>query len=133
MDLFGQEEPTPRGHKVIVTGGRDFTDQKFIYDSLDHFHESLGISALFHGAANGVDNLCGTWAWEQGIPVFECRANWKRFPRAAGPIRNHWMKNYADAKILIAFPGKRGTAHMVEACEKFGMTVYHYTPHGEQK
>lgn len=126
MDLFGQEEPPVRGAIVVVTGGRAFTDEAFINRSLNDFHERVGIKAMFQGGATGVDSICSSWAWERGIPMFECRANWKKFPKSAGPIRNHWMKLFSGASHLLAFPGKRGTAHMVAACEKHGMTIVHH-------
>ena len=116
-----------RGVVVVVTGGRDFTDGPFIFNSLDQFDLEIGIAALYHGGANGVDNICGQWAWDWGVPCFVCSANWKKYPKSAGPIRNHWMKDFSHAEYLLSFPGKRGTAHMTAACEKIGMKIRKFT------
>ena len=128
MDLLGFDDSPRKGKIVVVTGGRDFEDVAFIENCLDDFHEANTIVALFHGAANGVDTICGSWAWKNGLAMFECKANWKTYPKAAGPIRNHWMKDFSGASHLLAFPGKKGTAHMIEACRKHGMVIVEYDP-----
>lgn len=128
MDLFGHEAKKSNGLTVVVTGGRFFKDEAFVRESLDFFDRIHNINALFHGGAKGVDSFCGSWAWDHGIPMFECRANWKHYQKSAGPIRNHWMKIYSGASHLLAFPGKVGTAHMVAACEKHGMSIVKFNP-----
>ena len=53
------------------------------------------------------------WAIENGIPIKEFPANWQEFGRAAGPIRNGEMADYADALIAIWDGRSRGTADMI--------------------
>lgn len=49
-------------------------------------------------------------------------ADWKSHGRAAGPIRNEPMAEYADGVAL--FPGGRGTASMKREAAKRGLRVF---------
>jgi hypothetical protein len=57
--------------------------------------------------------LGGSWAEEQGFKIESYPADWKKYKRAAGYIRN---KQMLDAKpdLVIAFPGRNGTRNMVD-------------------
>ena len=61
------------------------------------------------------------------LTVFE--ADWDKYGRAAGPIRNLKMAKYAaesDRGILIAFPiGKSpGTRNMIKLAKQFDLEVH---------
>ena len=48
------------------------------------------------------------------IPVTEFKVEWKKYGRAAGPIRNKAMLDYiGKSGLLIAFPGCKGTANVL--------------------
>ena len=106
---------------VVVAGGRDyeFTDED--RTRLD----ALPIRELVSGGASGADRGGEQWAESRNIPVKLFPADWKAHGRAAGPIRNRKMAEYADAVVL--FPGGRGTASMRKEAEKAGITVYDYS------
>jgi hypothetical protein len=40
-------------------------------------------------------------------------ADWERHGRKAGPIRNRTMLAVGKPDLVVAFPGRRGTEHMV--------------------
>ena len=110
--------------KVLVCGGRDFNDGARLREVLDSFHENLGpITCLVHGAANGADSLAGTWAAMKGVLTKAYPADWKKNGRGAGPIRNRQMLDEEHPDIIIAFPGGRGTAHMVNLARSRGFKV----------
>ena len=48
-----------------------------------------------------------------GVVVEEFKADWDKFGRAAGPIRNAQMLREGKPDLVVAFPGGRGTANMV--------------------
>lgn len=102
--------------KVIIAGGRDITDPKFVERAVKA--SGYKITEVVCGMAKGVDTLGKEWAESQGIPVKEFPANWSKFHRAAGPIRNAEMAKYADALIAIMKPGSKGTRNMVELARK---------------
>lgn len=111
--------------KVLITGGRDFTDQRFVFDALDEIKKQHGLTLLIHGDATGVDTLGKQWAEARGIPskAFPVtKEDWKRLGKAAGPIRNATMLEENPAYVVV-FPGGRGTANMRNQAQKNGVPV----------
>lgn len=72
--------------KVIIAGGRDIED----YSLLRRVIEASGfhITEVISGMARGVDKMGIQWAKEVGLPVLKFSADWNRYGKAAGPIRN---------------------------------------------
>ena len=112
--------------KVVVTGGRDFTDQEFIFKTLNEIHKETPITFLVSGMAKGVDESCFKWAMKNEINTMCVPAKWKRDGKAAGPIRNKEMADMFDYDLVIAFPGGKGTAHMVKYCKALKLNVQEY-------
>ena len=105
--------------RIIVTGGRHFTDREFLYRCLDSYD---GVSEIIHGGASGADRLAGDWASDNNVPSIVFKAQWDIHGRAAGPIRNKLMAQYG-ADLCLAFEGGRGTANMVKTAKDFLIPV----------
>lgn len=105
---------------VIVAGGRDY---QFTADDIAKL-ERIPVREVVSGGATGADRCGEQWAESRGIPVKQFPADWKTHGRAAGPIRNRQMAEYADAVAL--FPGGRGTASMAKEAEKAGIAIYDF-------
>lgn len=109
--------------RVIVCGGRDFPSPAQVWRELDRIHAERGITELMQGGANGVDQFAKEWAaTKPEIKRWVCKADWDKHRRSAGPIRNARMLEWKP-DIVIAFPGGRGTANMVEQAEAANVTV----------
>jgi len=104
--------------RVIVCGGRDFTDYEWMCRVLD----LLKPDVVIEGEAPGADLLSRRWAESRGADVIAIPANWVRYGRAAGPIRNGAMLTYKPDHVH-AFPGGSGTANMIEQAERAGVPV----------
>lgn len=104
--------------KVIVAGGRDMRNWELLCQTLNEKKDL--IDEVVCGEAQGADIGGKNWAEENGIPVKSFFAQWDKYGRAAGPIRNKEMAEYAD--YLIAFwDGKsQGTKNMIEEMKKLG-------------
>jgi len=50
-------------------------------------------------------------------------AEWDKFGRRAGPLRNEQMLREGKPDVVVAFPGGRGTAHMVRIAKEAGIDV----------
>lgn len=115
--------------RIIVAGGRDFSDYRLVADTLDSLLPKLKTEdiTIISGGCRGADALGERYASEHQIPVRRFPADWNAYGRAAGPIRNRQMADYsALAKgILLAFwDGKsRGTASMISLAERAGLDV----------
>lgn len=89
----------------LTTGTRNGFSR--IGDVLDALMDEYGRPhQLVHGGGRGVDAQAAEWAEALGVDVVWFRANWNRFGRRAGPIRNQEMVDYARNKdaVCIAFP-----------------------------
>jgi hypothetical protein len=128
--------------RVLVCGGRDYGAVAFSYDPAvlannearakiergklkDRLAQlrGQGMSLLIHGGARGADSLAGEWAEWNGVPVNIYWADWDRFGKSAGIIRNQLMLESGKPDLVVAFPGGRGTAHMVRIANDAGVPV----------
>ena len=108
--------------KVIVCGGRQYSDLVNIFTKLDEYHDIHNISELIQGGALGADFIAKTWAEKRGITCHTINADWKNNGRAAGPMRNAEMLKL-DPDVVIAFPGGIGTADMIHKATKANVEV----------
>jgi hypothetical protein len=118
--------------KLIIAGSRTFQIDASAAVSL---HNINNISEVVCGMAPGVD-LAGKYFAENDwkldyplcsdrpIPVKEFPADWDKHGKAAGPIRNKEMAEYADALLLIWDGSSRGSANMKSEMQKLGKPVY---------
>lgn len=99
--------------RVLVCGGRDYSDKTAVWGWLQAVHLSCGIAAIIEGGATGADALAASWAAAESVPVEHFPADWETHGRAAGPLRNQRMLDEGKPDVVMAFPGGRGTADMV--------------------
>ena len=108
---------------LVVSGSRKATQAQhgaFVYDILDTFHAQTPVTHLHHGAAKGVDLLAAAWAVSRSIPVTPHPANWNRYGKSAGPIRNRDMLDAASPDYWIAFPimDSKGTIDFINEASR---------------
>ena len=107
---------------VIIAGSRTFNDYEKLKAELNRLN--LNICKILSGGATGADALGERYAQEYNIPIMRFPADWIKFGRSAGPIRNTNMAKFGD--YLIAFwDGKsRGTYDMISKMEQKSKPVY---------
>lgn len=108
--------------RVLVCGGRDFNDYEKMEWALSPFLNPE-VTTIIHGAARGADSLAGRWAEEHGVPVEVYPADWDKYGKRAGYIRNVQMLNEGKPDVVLAMPGGKGTEMMVMLAEKAGVEV----------
>lgn len=110
--------------RVLVCGARDWTDADAIRRELLALPAG---SVVIEGAARGADRLAAQIARELGLGVEEYPADWMRYGRAAGPIRNRRMLEEGKPDLVLAFHAdlarSKGTRDMVERAQKAGTEV----------
>lgn len=112
-----------KGFKTIIAGSRIFTDGK-IFDKVMKL-VPFPISNVISGGAAGADSLGEKWGNENKLPVIVYPADWDKYGKAAGPIRNKEMALEGDA--LVAFldiKGSTGTKNMIETWKKLDKGPY---------
>lgn len=104
---------------VIVTGGRNYSDYNKVSDVLRFLSPSL----IVQGGATGADYLAFRYAQSAQIECQTYEADWEKYPKAAGPIRNRLMLIKHPDAVVVAFPGGRGTANCVKQALDRNMIV----------
>jgi hypothetical protein len=103
---------------VVVAGGRGYR----ITGADEAWLDTLPIREVVSGGASGADAGGESWARKRGIPIKRFLADWNTHGRAAGPIRNRQMAEYAEGVVL--FPGGRGTDSMRREAERRGLQIF---------
>lgn len=107
--------------RVLITGSRDWTDASRIVKLLSHFAKD---TTIIEGGARGADRLARQAAEELGLEVETHEADWDRYGRRAGPIRNQQMVDSgADLCLAFPLPESKGTFDCIERAEKAGIFV----------
>lgn len=121
--------------RVLITGSRNWEDERTIWNELDHFYgiHGSGLVIVHGGCPSGADTIAEAWASEFDDVRTEVHpADWERFGRSAGMRRNAEMVKLG-ADVCLAFirdgsPGATGCAWMAEAA---GIKVHYFTCRGD--
>jgi hypothetical protein len=116
--------------RVLVCGSRDWTDYQAIRDRIRDLHDQhAGALEILHGDARGADEMADHVALMLNIDSLRFAADWKRYGRAAGPLRNRQMLD-AKPHLVLAFQrnGSRGTQHTIDEARKRGIPVEVHAP-----
>lgn len=110
-------------NKVLICGDRNWKNYWCIYDVISKLDKN---SIIIHGNARGADIMAGTIASKLGFKVTAFAAEWKKYGKAAGPIRNKQMLD-ENPDLVIAFhddiENSKGTKNCKEEAEKRGIEV----------
>lgn len=128
-------------YRIIIAGGRDFNDyEKLRKEALAAIYATFGKVDknnvwIVSGHARGADSLGERFAEEFNLNKKVFPADWDKFGKRAGYMRNEQMAVFAkgadeeDAanikNLLIAFwdGQSRGTQHMIEIAKNKKMNV----------
>ncbi len=110
-------------YRMIVCGGRDYADRAFVFETLDAVVANGAEVHIIQGGAEGADALAREWAQDRCVPFTTFPANWRKFGKRAGPIRNENMLAESDPHVVVAFPGGKGTADMIRRSVAVGVPV----------
>lgn len=108
--------------KTIIAGSRTIASVSYLYDAIRR--SGFEITEVVCGEAQGVDKMGRWWAEQNSVPIASYPADWKKFGKNAGKMRNWQMARYADALIAIWDGISSGTAHMIAAAHLKGLKVY---------
>lgn len=116
--------------RVLVCGSRDYANRKLMWSVLDALLVAHPDLTIIEGEARGADRMAREWAEAQLPPVkvLKFPANWNKYGRAAGPIRNRQMLVEGQPDMVLAFGGRdgKGTNNMVQQARKAGLKPQEY-------
>ena len=110
--------------RILICGGRDFTDYDLFLDKMAKFKEILYFPTIIHGGCKGADMLADRYAKYNGWELEIYEADWDKHGKAAGPIRNKLMLEEGKPDLVIAFPGGRGTENMINLTKEAGVDLF---------
>ena len=118
--------------RFLITGSRVWTNKDRMYWVFFELHKQLVNSnreaILVHGGAAGAD-LMAKEIWEAfGRPTEQHLADWDKFGRSAGYVRNAQMIE-SGANLCVAFikDDSRGASHCANIAAKAGIKVVRFT------
>lgn len=113
--------------RIIVAGSRTLTNHRLVEDFLLNFAMNIGVKlsevVIVSGGAKGVDSLGEAIARRHGIELKIFNANWNKYGKSAGPIRNKDMAEYSTHLLLIWDGKSKGSANMKKQAERFNLPI----------
>jgi hypothetical protein len=113
--------------KTIIAGSRTISDSWEVQDEVICIHERCPITEVVCGGAIGPDTIGKCWAEFNNIPVKHFPADWKTHGKAAGPIRNKQMAEYADTCIVFWDGKSKGSKNMIQEALKQNLKLFVFT------
>jgi len=116
--------------KVIIAGSRykdserkiPFDDYLAVVNAIKN--SNFNITEVISGCAIGVDKLGEKWANVNNCPIILMPADWNRYNKAAGPIRNRQMAEIADAAVIIWNGKSSGTLNMINEMKRLNKPYF---------
>jgi len=119
--------------RVLLTISRTWTRWSQVREVLAVIHDKWPDAVLVHGANPKCDQVAaGMWR-ELGGTDEPWPAQWKRFGKQAGMIRNERMIK-AGAALVVAFikDGSPGASHCAAAADAQGIPVHRFADDTEE-
>ena len=108
--------------RIVVAGCRDYDNyeeaKKYIDLCIESIRKEKNI-IIVSGGATGADTLGERYAEENGFEIEKHPADWKKYGKAAGPIRNKEMAEVCDMLICFWDGKSKGTGSMIKFAEKY--------------
>ncbi|KKN03463.1 hypothetical protein LCGC14_1107490 [marine sediment metagenome] len=101
--------------RLAIVGGRDFNDYSLVRVWCDTFRHHLHIIS---GGAKGADSLAKKYAMERFLPYTEFPAEWDKYGKSAGFLRNQTIVNNCDMVLAFWDGQSRGTADTINKAKR---------------
>jgi hypothetical protein len=108
--------------RTIIAGSRTMTNYDVAALAIDMC--PWEITTIISGGAKGVDSLGEIYAFQHNIPLEVINAEWEKYGKSAGVIRNEKMAEVAEAVIIIWDGVSRGTANMIENAKRKNLKMH---------
>jgi len=108
--------------KVIIAGSREFSDFNLLREKCEEIISSEEVE-IVSGTAKGADKMGEEYAKAKGYQIKRFPANWNKYGKSAGYLRNKEMAEYADSAIIFWDGSSKGTKHMIDLAKDKGLKV----------
>ena len=105
--------------KLAIVGSRTFNDYELLKNEVNKLITEYNITEIVSGEANGADKLAERYARENELKLTVYYAQWHRYGKKAGYMRNDKIWQYADLGIAFWDGKSKGTQHSFKLAEKY--------------
>lgn len=109
--------------KTIIAGSRDLLDYNVVAETIRD-RLPWKITHVVSGRARGADTLGEQWAESNEIPLSYYPANWDKYGKRAGYVRNLEMAQNAEALLAFWDGESPGTKMMIRIAKEHGLQVF---------
>lgn len=112
--------------RVIIAGTRTFNNYELLQSTLDWLlkeKKDAHSIVIISGKARGADSLGERYAKENGYLIDDKPAEWDKYGKAAGYIRNEEMAKVAEACVVFWDGKSRGSKHMIDLAKKYNLKL----------
>ena len=113
-------------YKIIIAGGRDFMDYNLLKEKANKILQEKKVIhkiVIISGCARGADTLGLRYASENTFDVEEYPADWDKYGKKAGYLRNVEMAENANALIAFWDGKSKGTKHMIDIATERNLPI----------
>ena len=113
-------------YKIIIAGGRDFMDYNLLKEKTNKILQEKKVThkiVIISGCARGADTLGLRYASENAFDVEEYPADWDKYGKKAGYMRNVEMAENANALIAFWDGKSKGTKHMIDIATERNLPI----------
>lgn len=109
--------------KLLVCGSRSIVDKEWIFAQIESYWyfnmACYKYPVMIEGEARGVDTIAKEYALNNAWEVNAYPANWDKYGRSAGYIRNEVMVKACDECLILWDGVSKGTKHDIDLCAKY--------------
>jgi len=110
--------------RLIVAGGREFNNYKFLSKKLDRIlSNTKGPITIISGGALGADKLGEDYAEDNDLSIVRMPAEWDKYGKSAGYKRNKQMAEIATHCVCFWDGESKGTKHMIDIAKAKGLPL----------
>jgi hypothetical protein len=116
--------------RLIIAGSRDWNNYNILRDITNeiltdiYFKSPFTSVQVISGTARGADLLGEQYAKEYNFDIKRFPADWEKYGKKAGFLRNIEMAKNADACIVFWDGKSKGSRHMIDIAEENNLSLY---------
>lgn len=112
--------------RVIIAGSRNYTNYLELVSFCDQVLSGTESIEIVSGTARGADSMGEKYANERGYKISRFPADWNKYGKSAGYVRNKEMADYADGLIAFWDGQSKGTLHMINLAKEKSLMIRIY-------
>ena len=122
MQYQDDKAVNPPRKRILICGDRNYQDWIKVQEYLDTISRT---TIIIHGGARGADSLAGNLATSLKMKVIKFPANWDKYGKAAGVLRNQQMLDEGHPDLVVYFhkdiENSKGTKDMLKRATDSGI------------